>query len=115
MRAGKKIVLKQELGQRVRVLRNERNWKQQALAEMIGDKSHSTISEIENGRRMPSQATLYALAEVFDVSVGYLMGKPDADREVTPETRVLKDSMRSALDEIRACLDRAATLLTMFV
>ena len=111
----RQVGLKQEIGARVRMLRNERDWKQQVLAELIGDKSHSTISEIENGRRMPSPATLHALAEVFDVSVGYLLGKPDADREGTPETRVLKDSMRSALDEIRACLDRAATLLTMFV
>ena len=115
MRGDRQVGLKQEIGARVRMLRKARGWKQQALAEMLGDRSHSTVSEIERGHRMPSPATLHALAEVFAVSVGYLLGKPDTDREGTPETRVLKDSMRSALDEIRACLDRAATLLTMFV
>ena len=115
MRGDKKTKFKQEIGARVRRLRNERDWKQKVLAEMIGAESHSTISEIENGYRMPSQATLYALADVFHVSVGYLLGKPEVDRDGTPETLALKDSMRSALDEMRACLDRAATLLTMIV
>ena len=49
MRRGKKTALKQEVGERVRTLRKERDWKQQVLADMIGDRSHSTISDIENG------------------------------------------------------------------
>jgi transcriptional regulator with XRE-family HTH domain len=115
MRADKKTALKKEIGQLVRALRNERDWKQQALAHMIGDRSHSTISEIENGRRMPSPATLRALAEVFDVSVAYLLGKPDAAPESTPETRALKASIRSELDVARSSLERAATLFAMFL
>lgn len=112
MRGDKKRVLKQAVGARVRALRKERDWKQQALAHMIGDRSHSTISDIENGYRMPSPATLHALAEVFDVSVGYLLGTPASEHESNSDVRLLKAQVRSVVDEIRACLDRAATLLT---
>lgn len=113
MRAVKKTALKQEIGARVRALRNERKWKQDYLTALIGAKSHSTISEIENGYRMPSHATLRALAEVFDVSVGYLLGRPDSARESTPETRTMTASLLSEIDVARSSLDRLAAMLTM--
>ena len=115
MRRGKKTALKQEVGERVRTLRKERDWKQQVLADMIGDKSHSTISDIETGHRMPSPATLHALAEVFAVSVGYLLGKPDSASESTPETRAITASIRSELDVAMSSLERINRMLTLFV
>lgn len=105
--------LKHGIGQRVRALRKDKGLKQQALTEMIGAKSHSTISELELGRRMPSPATLHALAAVFQVPVGYLLGDTTPEPSETPETRALKASLRSELAEIRSCLDRATTLLAL--
>jgi transcriptional regulator with XRE-family HTH domain len=103
--------LKEMVGARVRALRKERDWKQQTLTEMIGAKSHSTISEVENGHRMPSSATLRALAAVFDVSVDSLLGTTASEDSSTPETRALKASLRSELAELRSCLERATALV----
>jgi transcriptional regulator with XRE-family HTH domain len=113
MRKDNQIALKQMIGTRVRALRKERDWKQQTLTEMIGAKSHTTISEVENGHRMPSSATLRALADVFDVPVDYLLGKTASEDSSAPETLALKASLRSELAELRSCLERATALVEM--
>jgi transcriptional regulator with XRE-family HTH domain len=92
--------LRHALGERVRKLRQMHDLKQQALATMIGAASHSTITDIENGKRMPSTATLDALAEVFHVSVDYLLGKTPSDAANNPEVLALKASLRSELERI---------------
>lgn len=88
------------LGARVRQLRKKHRWKQQALATMIGAASHSTITDIENGKRMPSTTILNALAEVFHVSVDYLLGKPLSAATNNPEVLAWKDSLRCELELI---------------
>lgn len=105
MREANKTALKHGIGQRVRELRKAKGLKQEALTAMIGAKSHSTISELELGRRLPSSATLHALAAVFQVSVGYLLGDTDAEQSDSPETRALKASLRSELAKLQSCHD----------
>lgn len=61
------------LGARVKQLRKERGWSQEELAEAVGAAGAHQISRYENGQTTPSTETVIKLAEVFDVSLDYLL------------------------------------------
>ncbi len=61
---------------RLRELRIEKGRKQKEIAAEIG-MSMQALSNYENGLREPDFATLNKLAEYFDVSVDYLLGRTD--------------------------------------
>lgn len=70
-------------GNKVRLLRQERQMTQEALAELLG-KSVEHISFIERGERAPSFAMILKLAEVLEVSVPQLMNveQPEEDADL---------------------------------
>jgi transcriptional regulator with XRE-family HTH domain len=68
------------LGERVKELRKSKNLLQKQLAEILGLKS-DTVIRLENGTRRPSLDKLIMLADYFDVSLDYLVGRTDK-REV---------------------------------
>ena len=53
---------------RLKVLRAERNWSQQALAEELGV-SRQSVSAIETGRYDPSLPLAFQIAEVFGLAI----------------------------------------------
>ena len=57
-------------------LRKQKNISQTKLAEIIGISYH-TISKIENKQRAASIEVLCALADYFNVSLDYLVGRSD--------------------------------------
>lgn len=59
-------------------LRTRRGLTQSQVAEIIGV-STVTIARYESGEREPSNNKLIQLAEYFNVSIDYLIGKNDAD------------------------------------
>lgn len=67
---------KEIFAERVKALRKEKNIKQSELGEIIG-LSDNAISDIERGYRLTTMEKLDALANYFDVSVDYLMGRTD--------------------------------------
>lgn len=62
----------QALGQRVRLLRNEKNMTMSKLAELSGI-DYRQLSYIELGQTDPGLSTLYALCKGLNVSLSYLM------------------------------------------
>ena len=62
--------------QRLYDLRKERNLSQAQLGEISGV-SQFAISKIEKGERAASIEVLCALADYFDVSLDYLVGRSD--------------------------------------
>ena len=62
--------------ERLKELRLERNLSQQALGKIV-NMSKMAISHWENGHSEPSIAQLIRLAELFEVSVDFLVGKID--------------------------------------
>jgi transcriptional regulator with XRE-family HTH domain len=60
------------LGDRIKLLRKEKNWNQSELAEKI-DADSRQISRYEKGKVNPSVETLIKIAETFDVSFDYLL------------------------------------------
>lgn len=62
------------VGTRIRELREEKEISQKVLAEIIGV-SPSTIGMYEQNRRNPDSEMLKSLADYFDVSVDYILGR----------------------------------------
>lgn len=61
---------------RVRALRINKNIKQSELGKIVG-LTYTAISDIERGRRTTTIEKLDALADYFEVSADYLMGRTD--------------------------------------
>lgn len=67
-----KIVFSQRLG----ILRKSKNLSQLQLSEHVGVSFHQ-ISKMEKAQRAASIEVMYALADFFDVSLDYLVGRSD--------------------------------------
>lgn len=65
-----------EFENRIKQLRKEKNIYQKELAEVIGVSS-GAIAMYETGKRSPDKEILDKLANYFDVSVDYLLGRTD--------------------------------------
>jgi len=64
--------LKLPFGKRIRELRDSKGWKQTDLAEKSGI-DRNMISYYENEKYTPSAEALIKFAEVFDISIDYLL------------------------------------------
>ena len=65
-----------QFSERLRELRKEKGYKQAYLAEKL-DISTTVMSRLENGHSKPKFEVLIAIAEHFDVSVDYLLGRTE--------------------------------------
>jgi len=63
--------------QRLKQLRTNSNISMQKLADEIGLKNRGTISQFETKITTPASDTLIALADYFNVSLDYLVGRSD--------------------------------------
>ena len=59
------------IGEAIARRREEEGISQKALSRMLGYTSHSHLSRIEGGKKLPSVPLLVNLADVLDVDVGY--------------------------------------------
>lgn len=60
--------------ERVKMLRKQKNIKQSELGKIVGLSSNA-ISDIERGYRLTTIEKLVAIADYFDVSIDYLVGR----------------------------------------
>lgn len=74
------------LGERLAALRKEKGLSQAALAQLL-NMGQSTIAMYERNRRTPDPATLNRLADFFNVSVDYLLGRTDRRKRLKEESR----------------------------
>lgn len=65
-----------EFKDRLKELRTKRGYSQYDLAKKLGV-SKSTISMMEIGSRQPSKEVMELIADFFNVTLDYLMGKDD--------------------------------------
>lgn len=65
-----------KLKNRIKESRNSLDLSQEELAQKL-NVSKQTISNWENGNRIPDAQTLILLADIFDVSTDYLLGRTD--------------------------------------
>ena len=62
-----------DFGTRLKDLRKSRGWSQKTLGDKLG-MHKNVISYYEFGRRLPDIETLVSMAQLFHVSVDYLLG-----------------------------------------
>lgn len=62
--------------ERIKELRKEKSITMKRLGEIIGV-SEGAVSQYENGKRQPDYDILKKIADFFDVSTDYLLGRTD--------------------------------------
>lgn len=65
------------LGKRIELERNRLKINQTELARRLNLSSSASISQYESGERTPSDDIKLKMAEIFNCSLDYLMGKTD--------------------------------------
>lgn len=72
------------LGKRIKELREEKGLSQIELAKLLNI-SNTTLSQYETNQRVPSDEIKIKLAEFFNCSVDYLLGRTDIRNPYIPE------------------------------
>ena len=75
----------EEIGIRIRNLREEKKWTQDVLAEKLGYRHRSSINKIELGQRNLTQSKIKAIADALDTTPAYIMGWTDPLDVVDPD------------------------------
>ncbi|MGB9662182.1 MAG: helix-turn-helix domain-containing protein [Moorellaceae bacterium] len=76
--------MQQSFGERLAALRREKGLSQAELARML-NMGQSTIAMYEKNKRRPDPETLERLADFFQVSVDYLLGRTNYRERLTYE------------------------------
>ena len=98
----------QEIGIRIKKLREDRNWSQEELAARLGYKSRSSVNKIELGQRNLTQSKIKAIADALDTTPAYIMGWTSDD----PITHADPDLFAQILMD-RVMTDHVQTLQTL--
>lgn len=96
----------------LRYLREKNRMEQLELAEKLGKKSSSTISEWEKGKYTPRIGVLNDIAEIFDVSISDLMNLDLSDEDVTIDKQILTTISKLNIDRKQSVLSYAQEQLT---
>lgn len=81
------------IGSNIAKLREDRGWTQEQTALLVGI-SRAALSHYEKNRREPDSETLSKFADLFHVSVDYLVGRTNAP------TSTLDEPIRDFVDHL---------------
>lgn len=111
-----------KIGDKIKQLREEINMSRSELAQKIGI-TYYALSKYETNERQPDYDTLKNIANLFNVSTDYLLGRSNIRnpnkfndiQELSPESQKelekyiellkLKDKMNKSSDEMSSALD----------
>lgn len=103
-----------EIGERIKILRKQKNLTQKELAEKCGYKSLTTINKIELGINNVPLSVVEKLAFALDVTPAYLMGWEEELQE-TIKVDTLSTEEISLVEAIRSMTDEEVKELSNFV
>ena len=86
----------QGLGERLKSCRENRKLSQRAVAEMLGV-SAGIIPEYENGNRTPSSEKLVRLADIYNCSIDFLVGRSRSNDTYIVNISKLNDEEKEAV------------------
>ena len=89
--------------QNLRYLRESHNMEQIELAERLGKKSSSTISEWEKGKYTPRIGVLNDISEIFKVSISDLMNTDLSNQNSSIDNDHIFQSMHPIKDATQRC------------
>jgi len=75
------------LGQRLRFARGRKGWSQNLVCQKLGI-SNSGLSGYERDYREPDAETLKKLADIYEVSVDYLLGRTDNPNHIAENSNL---------------------------
>lgn len=104
-----------EIGQRIRVIRKNKNLTQRRLAELVMI-SPSSITRLENGQVMVSVFTMIELVRVLDVSISEMLFGDSLD--MVTETDLLEIAIKlkkCSLEEQKKLIKLFAELIDVFL
>lgn len=85
-----------DVAKRIRFLRVRKGMTQEQLANVMGLKNRDSISKIELGKQDVSTQQLSLLADIFDVSVPYLLfGQVDKEQLTLEDMEMIKAYYRA--------------------
>lgn len=84
---------------RIKIEREKNNWTQLELAEKIGYSSATSITKLEKGLVDPPTSKIKLLADIFNVSVSYLMGWDNEFALSKSEKEMIEDFRKLSDDE----------------
>lgn len=93
-------------GERLKDLRKKRSLTQSQLGEKL-NVTKASISGYENDTRSPDRETLVKIAEIFNVTTDYLLGRTE-DKEKAPTlvaAHLDDDLTEEQLDEVKNFID----------
>ena len=85
---------------RIKDLREDRDMRQSDLATATGI-DQRTISNYETGKTYPDSYALIKLADFFDVSIDYLVGRTTTDTSTRTKRREIIDDIITKLEELK--------------
>lgn len=85
-----------DLSKRIRFLRVRKGMTQEQLASAMGLKNRDSISKIELGKQDISTQQISLLADIFDVSISYLLfGQVDKEEMTLEDMEMIKAYYRA--------------------
>ncbi len=100
--------------ERIAAIRKELKFSQEKFGELAGV-SQRTVAFWEAGERMPSHATISALADRLNVSVDYLLGRTDTRTKRKQPTVQNGELLNSIITRVRDLPDPALSRLSDFL
>lgn len=85
---------------RLRILRKKHGYKQTEIAAMLGV-LNSAVSKWECGRTLPDADALVFLADLYGVSVDYLVGRTEEEK-LFDDARVPKTEVQALFDKLNS-------------
>lgn len=85
---------------RIKDLREDKDMRQSDLAAATGI-DQRTISNYETGKTLPDAYALIRLADFFDVSIDYLIGRADTDIGTSEKRIALIESIQKQLENLK--------------
>ena len=94
-------------GQKIRELRTKRGLTQQELADILSQRcgykiSRSTLGMWETDDRVPQRETLQAIGDLFSVSIDWILGREEDNKELSPEITMIARAGAKMTPEKRA-------------
>ena len=88
------------MGNRIKDLREDMDLRQSDLAKATGI-DQRTISNYETGKTAPDAYALIKLADFFNVSIDYLVGRTKHDFSTEPKRIKLINQIQQELEELK--------------
>ena len=99
----------------LKMLREEKGVSQQKVADAIGSNQQS-IHRYENGDYEPDIQTLALLADYFETSIDYLVGRIEIRKKIEPvETYALNSEEANLMDSFRSFSSEYKKYLTTMI